>query len=78
LSNLTEKTFTVIQTYPNEEGVIVSRTIVIENVIHDLIFQGPYIVFKLKDESVRRLHQESCVDINEVIIKRDAISAPAI
>ncbi len=78
MSKITTKQFTIVYTLPNENGVFVSKTEIIDDVISDLIFQGPFIVLKLKNESVRRFHEDRCININEVIVEREAITAPAI
>lgn len=78
MSKITTKQFTIVYSLPNEQGVYVSRTEIVNDVIGDLIYEGSFIVLRLKNDNVRRFHQDRCIDINEVITQREAISAPAI
>ena len=78
MSKITTKQFTIVYSLPNEQGVYVSKTEIVNDVIGDLVYEGAFIALRLKDESVRRFHQDRCIDINEVITQREAISAPAI
>ncbi|EPP7233698.1 hypothetical protein ACTOJ1_000604 [Shigella flexneri] len=78
MSKITTKQFTIVYSLPNEQGVYVSKTEIVNDVIGDLIYEGSFIVLRLKNDNVRRFHQDRCIDINEVITQREAISAPAI
>jgi len=78
MSKITTKQFTIVYSLPNEQGVYVSKTEIVNDVIGDLIYEGAFIVLRLKNDNVRRFHQDRCIDINEVITQREAISAPAI
>lgn len=78
MSTITTKKFTIVYTLPNENGIFVSKTEIIADVISDLLYEGPFVLLKLKNDSVRRFHSERCITIDEVITERDAISAPAI
>lgn len=78
MSKITTKQFTIVYSSLNEAGIYVGKTEVINDVIGDLMYEGPFVLLKLKNDNVRRFHSDRCITIDEVITEREAISAPAI
>lgn len=78
MPNPTIKEFTVVYVLPNEKGDLVSKTEIIKDVISDLLYEGPFILFRRKDDSTRRFHQNNCIDISEIVFQREAVIPPSI
>lgn len=77
MSKVTKKSFDITYESRNAEGVMVSTSRHIENVISET-YEGCFFCLTLQDDSVFRIHVDRCVTIEETVAFREAVPAPSI